>query len=201
MLKNTPSGNRLGALLLVWYVAIWFHASTHANQISLALYHFWKNLCGIYNFYVFVYWDQDTNNLFSLALQAMWRNNFRACSGLPFITSSASGPCRCCFHTMPTIVVFSTWDLPLALEHGEVAVIYDNVNLIVIRLLKEILQQPTASNYLTQLTNKPIRLLNISLAPGSQEKINQLLPHRCLTAFIVTKETLQKLLTTFLKKH
>ena len=40
MLKNTASGYRLGALLLVWYLAIWFSASTHANQISLALYHF-----------------------------------------------------------------------------------------------------------------------------------------------------------------
>jgi len=47
----------------------------------------------------------------------------------------------------PVIVVFiqcpqlflSAWDLLLALEHGEVAVIYDNK---AIRLLKEILQQP-----------------------------------------------------------
>jgi len=148
-----------------------------------------------------VYWNQDAHNLFPLALRSMWRKNFRACSGLPFITSSTSGPCRCCFHTMPIIVVFSAWDLLLALEHGEVAVIYDNITLIVIRLLKEILQQPAVSNYLTQLTNKPIRLLNISLALGSQEKINQLLLHCCLTAFIVTKEALLNLLTTFLKKH
>jgi len=34
--------------------------------------------------------------------------------------------------------------------------------------------KPTISNYLTQLTSKPIRLLNISLAPGFQKKINQL---------------------------
>ena len=37
-------------------------------------------------------------------------------------------------------------------------------NLIVIKLLKEILQRPTVSNHLTQLTNKRIRLLNISLS-------------------------------------
>ena len=64
MLKNTASGNRLRALLLVWHLAIWSSASTHANQTSLVLYHFWKNFCGIYNFYVFVHWDQDVHNLF-----------------------------------------------------------------------------------------------------------------------------------------
>ena len=68
-------------------------------------------------------------------------------------------------------------------------------------MIKEILQQPTINNYLTQLTNKPIRLLNISLAPGSQKKIKQLLLHCCVTAFIDTKETPLKFLTTFLKKH
>ena len=51
-------------------------------------------------------WDQDAHNLFSLALHTMQRKNFRACNGLPFITSSASGPCHCCFHTVLTIVVF-----------------------------------------------------------------------------------------------
>jgi len=45
------------------------------------------------------------------------------------------------------------------------------------------------------------RLPNIGLAPGSQKKINQLLLHCCVTTFIVTKETLLKLLTTFLKKQ
>jgi len=44
------------------------------------------------------------------------------------------------------------------------------ITLIVIRLPKEILQQPTIRNYLAQLTDKPIRLLNISLAPGSQKE-------------------------------
>jgi len=42
MLKNTVSGNRLDALLLVWYQAIWSSASTHASQISLVFYHFLK---------------------------------------------------------------------------------------------------------------------------------------------------------------
>jgi len=167
MLKNTASANRLGALLLVCYLAIWSSAPTHANQTSLVLYHFWKNFCGIYNFYVFVHWDQDVHNLFSLDLQAMWRKKFSTCNGLPFITSSASSLCHCCFHTLPTMVVFSAWDLLLPLENGEAAAIYDNINLIGIRLIKEILQQPTISNYLTQLTNKPMRLLNNSLTQGS----------------------------------
>jgi len=56
---------------------------------------------------------------------------------------------------------------------------------------------PTISNYLTQLTNKPVRLQNISQAPGSQKKMKQLLLHYCLTAFILMKETVLKLLTTF----
>jgi len=72
---------------------------------------------------------------------------------------------------------------------------------LVIRLPKEKLEQPTISNHLRQLTNKPIRLLNISLAPGSQKKINQLLLHCCKTVLIVMKQALLKLLTTFLKKH
>ena len=59
---------------------------------------------------------------------------------------------------------FSTSNLPLASEHGEVVVIYDSITLALIRLQKEILQQATISNYLLQHTNKPIRLLNISLA-------------------------------------
>jgi len=69
-----------------------------------------------------------------------------------------------------------------------------SITLIVIRLLKDILEQPTISNYFTHPTNKPIRLLNISLAPSSQNKIVQLL-HCCVTAFIVSKETLLKLKT------
>jgi len=137
MLKNTASGNRLRALLLVCYLAIWSSASTHVNQTSLVLYYSWQNYCGIYHFYVFVHWDEDAHNLFSLGFHAMWRKTFRACNGLPFITSSASSLCHCCFHSVLTIVVFSAWDLPLASENGETAVIYDNVNLIVIRLLKK----------------------------------------------------------------
>jgi len=73
--------------------------------------------------------------------------------------------------------------------------------LIVTRLLKEMLQQPTISNYLTQVRNKPTRIPNISLAPGSQKEINQLLLHCCAFAFTFTKESLLNLLTTFLKKH
>jgi len=33
----------------------------------------------------------------------MLRKNFRACTGLPFITSCASGPCRCCFPQCPQL--------------------------------------------------------------------------------------------------
>ena len=39
------------------------------------------------------------------------------------------------------------------------------------------------------------------LVPSSQKKTNQLLLHYCSTALIVTKETLLKLLTTFLRKQ
>jgi len=87
------------------------------------------------------------------------------------------------------------------LEYGEAAAICDIATLNVMRLLEEMLKQPTISNNLTQLTNKPIRLLNVSLAPGSQKKINQLLLDCCVTALIFTKEALLKLLITFLKKH
>ena len=102
-LKKNPG---LGALLLVWYLAIWSSASTHINHISLVLYHLWKNLCGICNFYIFVYWDQDAHNLFPLALPAMCRKNFRACNDFPFITSFASGPYRCFLIQCPQLLFF-----------------------------------------------------------------------------------------------
>jgi len=47
MLKNTASGIRLGALMLVWYLAIWSSASTHANRVVIVLYGLWNNFCGI----------------------------------------------------------------------------------------------------------------------------------------------------------
>jgi len=49
LFTKTASGNHLGALLIVWYLAIWSSASTHANKINLILYHVRKNFCGIYN--------------------------------------------------------------------------------------------------------------------------------------------------------
>jgi len=65
--------------------------------------------------------------------------------------------------------LFSGWVLSLALDHGAVAVDFDIVTFIVlIRLLKEILQKPTISKYLRQLTNNLIRLLNNGLDQGCQ---------------------------------
>jgi len=141
MLKNTAFGQRLVALLLVWHLVIWSSASTHANQISLVLYHLWKNFFGIYNFCAFVHWDQDTHNHFYLVLQVI-RKNFRGCSGLPFSTVPALclAPVVVDFIQFLQLCFFSAWDLLLVSEHGEVAVIYDNITLTVIRLLKEILQ-------------------------------------------------------------
>jgi len=52
-----------------------------------------------------------------------------------------------------------------------------------------------------EIGNEMTNLATLSLAPGSQKKINQLLLHCCVTAFIVTRQTLLKLLTTFLNKH
>jgi len=127
----------------------------------------------------------------------MWRKNIRACNA--FLLPALRLAPVVVFIWCPQLLLFSAWDL-LALEHVEVAVIYDNIIFIVIRLLKEILQQPTISNYLTQLTNKFVGLININLAPGSQKKMNQLLLNCCISAFIVTKETQLKFLTTFLKK-
>jgi len=43
MLKNTASGNRRGAFLLVLYLAIWSSTSTHANQIAYSTLSFMEN--------------------------------------------------------------------------------------------------------------------------------------------------------------
>jgi len=48
MLKNTAASNQLGALLQVWYLAIWSSASTHAKlRLVIVLYHFWNNIFGL----------------------------------------------------------------------------------------------------------------------------------------------------------
>ena len=118
----------------------------------------------------------------------MWRKNIRACNAF-LLPALRLAPVVVVFIWCPQLLLFSAWDL-LALEHVEVAVIYDNIIFIVIRLLKEILHR----------TNKFVGLININLAPGSQKKMNQLLLNCCISAFIVTKETQLKFLTTFLKK-
>jgi len=97
MLKNTAFANRLGALLLIRYLDIWSSVSTHANQISFALHHFWKIFCGIYNFYFFVHWDQDAHNISSLTLQAARikiSEHAMACFSLPAL------------RLVPVVVVF-----------------------------------------------------------------------------------------------
>jgi len=108
-----------------------------------------------------------------------------------FITSSAAGPCCCCFHMVPTIVAF------FCLRSASFRACWSSCHLWQYNLYS----YKAAKRDITQLTNKFVGLININLARSSQKKMNQLLLNCCISAFIVTKETQLKFLTTFLKKH